>query len=126
MLPRTILILLPLIMSCVNDVMESFDASRLDEAIRDYKDLNGTSTDEAQQALAKKFDEAFDWNEALSSAGVGGALVGDVLEYLDYQIWYMAIKVHCKRSSRRRTRLLNKFNRGVPAMIDEYLANVPK
>jgi len=123
MLASTVLLLIPIVTSIVDDVMEAFDPSHLDEAIREFKDIHGVTTDEAQRELAKKFDAAFDWKEALSHAGVGAALVGDILEYLDYNIWYMAIKVHCKAESRQRARLIRRWRNNVPRIMNEYLSS---
>ena len=106
-----VLAYLPLIESIVDDFMDCIDPQGLQTAILELKDAEGLTTDEAQQALAKKFDEAIDFAAALQDAGVPGEMIGDILEFVDYHLFYMAIKVRVKHYSRKRGRNMIRFQR---------------
>jgi hypothetical protein len=95
----------------IRDAMEVIHPKELQEAIEGYRELNASSTDEAQRAVAEDFDAAFDWDEALDKLGIIGDSAADFIEHIDGDLWYWAIKFRVKNYSRKRSRMLRKFFR---------------
>ncbi len=88
----------------VEETLEAFDPEELLEAVEDYQELTETSEDDAIRAVAKGFDDAFDWEEALERHGYVGEIAGQILEAVDEWVWYAAIKLHVYTMKRRTRR----------------------
>ena len=96
-------LLIPLMLSTAQEVLDAMDDKALEAALDDYKTVNSSTDDEALEAMAKHLDDAFDWAEALDGLGFDG-VIGHVLEAIDDDVWLLALKL-------RRRRLTNKAKR---------------
>ena len=117
------LLYMPIVQSIVEDALDAIDVEQLQAAIVEFKDVNESTTDEAQRALADMFDRSLDFETALKDAGVPFDDIGKLLEVLDGKLFYWAIKVKVKGHSRKRTRNMRRFKR---KLSDELRVHVFK
>jgi len=109
----------PIVNSIVEDTMDAIDVAQLQAAITEYKDINNSTTDEAQMALARMFDDALDFAKALEDAGVPFDAIGKLIEYYDGKLFYWAIKIAVKSHSRKRQRNMRRFQRRLHKALAE-------
>ena len=117
------LLYMPIVQSIVEDALDAIDVEQLQAAIVEFKDVNESTTDEAQRALADMFDRSLDFEIALKDAGVPFDDIGKLLEVFDGKLFYWAIKVKVKGHSRKRTRNMRRFQR---KLSDELRVHVFK
>ena len=106
-----------LVDSIVDDALEAVDVPQLQAAIKEFKDTNSTTTDEAQKGIAQMFDDSLDFEVALRDAGVPFDVIGQLLEHYDYNLFYWAIKLKVKGHSRKRQRNMRRFQQRLHAKL---------